>query len=253
MDYPIFSIKEIVEIKEKSLELDDVFKAIEKCDDGTVINRQLKTHIQMFASEYGGEAEQYVQIANKNNELLLVGLYNGASTKITNNLTYNQLEGVDNHIMKNANIQTGEYGFYFDGENSRGFYTPLTEDDMLDILRTNKNGEYLFQSSTIVSDNGAYNTVLRNNNFSKSDEKAYKKLVKEYINDIHKSDWSKRYDEIYSSLQNENPNISIKELDITASKLMKEETGYGTMYDYLKSRGYEDKFRKCNTRLVMSR
>ena len=47
--------------------------------------------------------------------------------------------------------------------------------------------------------------------------------------------------------------MSINEKDKFLADRMKQETGYGTLRDYLGSKDYESRFKDCNVRLVMHR
>ena len=238
------NINEIARVKTGETTLDDAVKT----HDGTSMGK-LKGWINNFSIEYGEEETRIVQVVGKDGKGLLVGTYSDKENNLTPRMKYSDLEGTDNHLMKNPDYNSEDYGFYHDAED--GAFTPMAENDMLDLLRKNKDGDYLFQSTSLVSPNYKHMTLLRNNKFSKENEASFKKIAREFDNDVKKSEWSRKADKVYLKLQKDNPDVPVSELDKMLEKEMRSETGYGTMFEYLKSRGYEDKFEECNVRFVM--
>lgn len=262
MKYPVYKIKEIVEIKQNpNYYLEKAMEEIIKCDDdGTVISKELRKWIDNFAKDYGTRTDQVVQVLDSNDTGLFIGGYSKEEGNITRRRTYDSLTGTNNHIMKNTDFDDEEgdeiYSWHYDGGDGswENTFSPMPQQDMLELLHKNGDGEYLFQSTTVVSPNGSFMTLLRNNDFNKKDEKLFKKTVKEFQKEVNKSDWSKTADKIFDEIQEEHSSdMSISDLYKELGKRMKKETGYATLRDYLNSKGFEDKFADCNVRFVMNR
>lgn len=236
-----------------------VLKAIDreltKTHDGTSMG-QLKGAINKFADKYAKELRGYAKIIDKNHKRVSDDIeYSDDFGRNKNNIPYDELDDVDNHIIKTRIPYTG-YGNsvlndFYDETHLKDF-TPMPYDDMVEIMKKNEDGEYLFQSSTLISNNQSYMSLLRNNDFSASDEKQFEALCKEFRNDVENSEWANQWEDTFRQIQEEDPFLFVhNDLDEVCSNRMREQTGYGTMREYLKSRDYETKFKDCNVRFVM--
>ena len=233
-------------------------KHIGKTHDGTSLG-VLRGSLNYFIEKFGKDSEQNIMVMEADGSTR-AELYRPSDEHESLDINFEEEFGnaKDYHLIKNPDFDNWDdlhdYGFYYDGGNGswEESFTPMTKDDMLDLLSKNNDGDYIFQSSTLTSNGGGYMSLLRNNDFSKSDEKRFKEVVKEFQNDVQKSDWSKKADKIFDEIQDEHEHdLPINELYVELGKRMKKETGYGTLREYLASRDYESKFKDCNVRFVM--
>lgn len=230
-------------------------KSINKTHDGTSMGK-LKGTINKFADKYSKELDGYAEIIDKNYKRVSDDIkYSDDFGRNKNNIPYDELDDVDNHIIKTRVPYTG-YGnsvlnnFY--DETHLKTFTSMPYDDMMEIMKKNDDGEYLFQSSTLISNNKSYMTLLRNNDFSEDDEKKFQSVCKEFRSDVENSDWAKQWKDTFRQIQEEDPSLFVhNDLDEVCSNRMREQTGYGTMREYLESRDYETKFKDCNVLFVM--
>lgn len=246
------SIQEIADLKSGKKTLDEITRT----HDGTSLGK-IKGSLDYFIKEFAKDSGQNIMVVESDGSTR-AELYRNDLETLHVDFEAEFGEAKDYHLIKNPDFDnwdgTKDYDFQYDGKGGgwEDSFSPMNKEDMLDLLSKNNDGEYIFQSSTLVSPNGSYMSLLRNNNFSKSDEKKFKESVKEFQNDVKNSNWSKKADEVFKEIQNEHSHdMPINDLYVELGKRMKKETGYATMKEYIASKDYESKFKDCNVRFVI--
>lgn len=143
-----------------------------------------------------------------------------------------------------ATIQTGD-----------GVLLVLGQNQLNSLTRKNENGDYMFRSFSLVSQDNTRMTVLRNDSFNKENHKEYK----ETINDFHKQTklYNTTFDKkvknkVQSMLDNNDypPEMEGKKVseltDYARKEVIKE---YGTWEEQVYNKGnFSERFENCNTK-----
>ena len=223
----VLSIQEIADLKGGRKSVDE----IRKTHDGTSMG-QLNGIIKNKADEYRKPPNQHIFIydENLNEKMTLVGSWEDDKNG-TPKIPYNKIDTTNNHLIKTVGMNFDPFGEGLHNNSTYGHFdmdggryssdidksvSPFKQSDMSEILKKDKDGNYISRGITLISQGGSTMTLIKNNKFDTDNEKQYKKLCKEFQNDI----------------------------DYYIDEAI-------PFHEYMKSKGYESKFKECNVRFVM--
>lgn len=168
-------------------------------------------------------------------------------------IDFNKIDGEDIHTLKNVGSDTS-YIWFEDGHSTKfpeNIFVPLCEEDFTDFLMKNKESQYIVRGLTLVSPNGLYMSIIRNNDFSENDEEKYISTYSSFLKDI--DSYFKKEESYYTKTTFDFGEIEMDKAYSLKRKSMREDYGYGTIYEYLKGQNYEQKFEDCNVRLIIKK
>lgn len=224
------SIQEIADLKEGRKTLDEITKT----HDGTSMGG-LRNNIKDIVKEYAKTIDRRTFIFNEKGDKIAyyIGDWETDKNGIPK-IKYDKLNERNLDLIKTVSTYnedyagTGQhnnnlYGLFDDNDGGGGrfpkddnTFTPFRPKDMTEFLKKDDEGNYYFRSTTLVSTGGKTMSLVKNNNFTKEDEKLFNKISREFQKDIDNY--------------------------ITEDK---------TFYEYISEKGYENKFADCNVRFVI--
>lgn len=168
-------------------------------------------------------------------------------------IDFNDINGEDIHIMRNVGSDIS-YVWFEDGHSAKvpeNIFVPLCANDFNDLIIKDNDGNYIVRGLTLVSPNGSYMSILRNNDFSEDDEKNYVSTYSSLLDDLQN----------YFSIEEAyymKATLALGETGMDKAysfkrKNMRQDYGYGTIHEYLKEQDYEQEFKECNVRLIIKK
>lgn len=247
----ILNIEDIVLLKQKPDEyLEKTALKITKTHDGTSMGTLRKT-IKTFSRKYAKSPIKHIVSYNEKGTVVShVQRLGGQDKEIPiPDKVYDNNHNLD-HI---SNVGEETDNIYHFGEN-RGAtyqeeYAGFEETDYPQLLQKNTEGEYSYRSITIVSPNGSYMTLIKNNKFNTENEQKYTELTTKMHKELqtlngnlHK-DYLLKYRELYYD-----EGLSFMEADKQAMQYAIQKNG--TMHQYLKDNHYPEQYeQECNVKL----
>ena len=101
-------------------------------------------------------------------------------------IDFNNINEKDIHIIRNVGSDIN-YVWFEDGHSTKApenIFVPLCADDFNDLIIKDKDDNYIVRGLTLVSPNGSYMSILRNNDFSEDDEDDYVSSYFHLLEDI---------------------------------------------------------------------
>ena len=245
----ILSINEIALLKSNP-------KEYYKTHDGTSMGGLRKT-IQGFAQKYALESDKHISTYNNKgeeiNHVQRPHWYEGLPepVQIPDEIWRNNKEldmisnlgGTDEMIMGTSAVYPANVGGDYKN-NTTSFH----ESEYGTLIQKNMDGEYSYRSITSVSPDGSSMTLIKNNNFNTENETKYTALTDEFHKDLQ--GFARRCKQDYSEKYNELERQGISSYEATAEAERYTYNKNGTMHEYIKEKGYPERFeQECNTKL----
>ena len=249
---------------------DEYYKRqLNKTHDGTSMG-PLRQKIKDFSSRYGADDEVVINVyddkhstaqAQHFGNVFEADYFDPDEAYLLEEVT--DLEITDGHIIRNIGHEYVDFTHPYSYESMDKYedmYSAPNSHDLEQLTRKNDDGEYLFRSMTLVSPNGASISFIKNNQFSSEDEAGFMKLVEEYNADCY--DYSNKYDSDF--FENKDRIVADRNeleggiewrldpkehfgVNDDSIKMTTEQNG--TLYDFIKEKGYEEKFEKYNVKV----
>lgn len=154
------------------------------------------------------------------------------------------------HLIRNMGLRgdTGHTSMHLNGEigSWKDVYAVFGEWDFNYMLDKNENGDYIFNSYSLVSPCGSELVMFRGATFDeKKFLKASKKFIRETSRFVEKVD--KAYDKLHSRYRRKMGALPLASQRALYNHILEE---YGTLEEFIYNQGYSDLFRECGVFLM---
>lgn len=229
--------------------IDIIDSYLEKTHDGTSMSK-INSSLDNFAEKYGQikDHEEISFYTDNGKEIMhLVGQEHGVDDKTLKPLTdkleeenYTDVHVDHNHpTVWDTNVPTF-----------------LSENDMLTLMETNNDGDYIYRSISAESPNGSRMTIIRNDKFNNEDHTMFKEVIQKinreslhYSIITYKDAHMKALQQLSKEYTGNNKKeyLKSKEFHKKADDLAIKKVG--TLEDYLKNQGLYDELSSVNCKL----
>ena len=242
----------MVKVKTLILAIDDY---LEKCSDGTDIPRTVTKQFERFADTYGQIDHEEVSIYDENGNEIYHNV--GKAHSVKTDMDYIMSLGLYglNSIHNHPSAVDPDYAMI------PTYFSPA---DLIKLLVTDRNGNYLFHSQTACGGNGYRMSVIRGKDWTDKDRLAYTeagdKLVdccRKYYGDYHLKLLTKAVDlaDEYRESKNWRGVSEVKISDFYGQAHEETIKEIGTMEQYLQKNNVYDGFKNahCKLRIIKSK